>query len=153
LQPRVKFVECDFFRDPLPADGDLYLLKHILHDWNDEKAGEILRNLRKAMPPLARLLVVDSVVASGTLLTQSRRCGVDDESIDVVGRRGGFASAGETVGMLGSVAKLLDLNMMVMCDGKERTAEEWAALLRANGFRLVRIHRTPAAPYIEAVPV
>ena len=45
-----------------PRGADAYLLGHIIHDWNDAKAGLILDNLRRAMPAGARLLVVEYVV-------------------------------------------------------------------------------------------
>lgn len=40
-------------------------MKHILHDWSDEKALTILRNIRQVIPPEGRLLVVDAVIAPG----------------------------------------------------------------------------------------
>jgi hypothetical protein len=54
----------DFF-ETAPEGADTYLLRHILHDWDDTKAGLILKNLRRVMPAGARLLVVDTVLAGG----------------------------------------------------------------------------------------
>jgi cyclopropane fatty-acyl-phospholipid synthase-like methyltransferase len=51
----------DFFQE-VPPGGDAYMLKHILHDWEDDKAVAILRNVRAVMPEHGRLLVVASVV-------------------------------------------------------------------------------------------
>jgi hypothetical protein len=48
----------DFFRE-LPAGGDAYLLKSVLHDWDDARAAEILRVCRRAMGLASRLLVVE----------------------------------------------------------------------------------------------
>jgi hypothetical protein len=48
----------DFVTD-LPSDGDLYILRSILHYWEDKGAVEILRTCKKAMPTNARLLIVD----------------------------------------------------------------------------------------------
>lgn len=47
------------FFDAVPAGGDAYVLKHILHDWPAEQAGQILRTVRAAMAPTARLLVIE----------------------------------------------------------------------------------------------
>lgn len=47
------------FFDRIPRDCDGYLLKDILHDWNDEKCVQILQNIRDAMSPRARLLVCE----------------------------------------------------------------------------------------------
>jgi hypothetical protein len=51
-----------------------------------------------------------------------------------------------------SYAKLLDLLMLVLLGGKERTEGEWRALLRDGGFELVGITPTPATSLIEATP-
>lgn len=52
----------DFFL-ALPADADLYLLSHVLHDWDDAGALQILRSVRKAMLPHGRALVVECVLS------------------------------------------------------------------------------------------
>lgn len=51
----------DFFAG-IPAGYDLYLLKSVLHNWNDKDAACILRNCRAAMGPKSRLLVIERVV-------------------------------------------------------------------------------------------
>jgi SAM-dependent methyltransferase len=51
----------DFFAS-VPEGGDLYLLKAVLHDWNDEQCIAILRNIRQAMPEGGRLLIVEGVL-------------------------------------------------------------------------------------------
>ncbi|WP_219414352.1 methyltransferase [Pseudonocardia nigra] len=58
---RVDVVPGDFF-DTIPEGADAYLLVRILHDWMDEEAARILRGVRAAMAPGARVLVVDAVV-------------------------------------------------------------------------------------------
>ncbi|NUS95017.1 MAG: hydroxyneurosporene methyltransferase [Nocardia sp.] len=50
------------FFETVPAGADAYLLKHILHDWSADEAGQILRVIRAAMPPTARLLVIELVL-------------------------------------------------------------------------------------------
>ena len=64
LSGRCEVVGGDFFAS-IPVEADAYFLRHILHDWDDEKAGLILRNIRKAMPEGARLLVVEYVLPPG----------------------------------------------------------------------------------------
>lgn len=58
---RVEIVPGDFF-DSVPGGADAYVLKSVLHDWNDEKAAAILRNVRRAMRPDARLLILEQVM-------------------------------------------------------------------------------------------
>jgi hypothetical protein len=109
----------DFFATA-PCDADAYLLGHILHDWDDEKAGLILDTLRRAMPDRARLLVVEPVLSQG----------------------GGP-----------SFGKLLDLHMMVLAGGQERTETEHRRLFAAHGFRLTRVVPTAGdVSVVEGVP-
>ena len=49
----------------MPAGGDAYLMKHIIHDWPDDKATTILRNCRKAVNPGGKLLLVEMVIPPG----------------------------------------------------------------------------------------
>jgi SAM-dependent methyltransferase len=62
LAERCQAVGGDFFAT-IPAGGDVYVLSRILHGWDDERATEILRAVRRAIPTGGRLLVVDGVVA------------------------------------------------------------------------------------------
>ena len=64
LAERCDFVAGDFFQS-VPAGGDAYVLKNIIHDWNDEKAITILRNCREAMAADGRVLIVEMVVQPG----------------------------------------------------------------------------------------
>lgn len=58
---RAEIVPGDFF-ESVPAGADAYVLKSVIHDWDDEKAAEILRNCRAAMDPGARLLLLEQVM-------------------------------------------------------------------------------------------
>lgn len=61
---RWQCVEGDFFKT-VPAGGDIYMLKRIIHDWKDEDCVTILSHIRKAMNPGARVLVCDCVIPAG----------------------------------------------------------------------------------------
>lgn len=111
---RCEFVAGDFFK-AVPAGGDVYTMKWILHNWPDHLAGQILASVHAAMPAHAKLVLVEAVVPEE-----------------------GDAEFG----------RLMDLNMMVMCGGKERTETEWRELLGANGFRLTRIVPTPSPVFV-----
>jgi hypothetical protein len=64
LEDRCQVVAGDFF-DSVPAGADAYFLRHIIHDWDDEKSVAILGNCRRAMGDGARLLVVEGIVPPG----------------------------------------------------------------------------------------
>jgi hypothetical protein len=61
---RWEFVAGDFFA-AVPAGGDLYLLKKVIHDWDDERAQRILTNCRTAMSSTGRLLLIEPVIPPG----------------------------------------------------------------------------------------
>jgi hypothetical protein len=115
---RTELLGGDFLVDALPS-ANLYLLKHILHDWSDTESLKILRAVRAAMAPGARVLIIEFVIAEPALP---------------------------------GPAALMDLNMMVMLGGMERTSAEYAALLEQAGLTLQRTVHTPS-PYaiLEAV--
>lgn len=116
---RVSVVPGDFFAE-VPSGADAYLLARVLHDWADEDALRILRNVRAAMAPEARVLLVEAVV------------GPPNED---------------------PAAKFLDLMMLVSAGGRERTEEEWRALLAGADLDLTAATRATAGKHvIEAAP-
>ena len=68
---RGRFIQGDFFAH-VPDGGDLYLLKSILHNWDDSAAAAILRKCRDAMPKHARLLVAERVIPLGNLPSEAK---------------------------------------------------------------------------------
>lgn len=61
---RCEFIGGDFFVG-VPAGGDAYMMGHILHDWDDERAEQILRSCRKGITPGGTLIVLDAVIKGG----------------------------------------------------------------------------------------
>jgi hypothetical protein len=120
LLERCDAVSGNFFTS-VPAGGDAYVMKWILHDWDDERALQILKNCHAQMRPDARLIIVDCVVP-------------ETNEPDF--------------------SKFIDLNMLVMTGGKERTAREFEDLLAAAGFKLLQVIPTDQpTSIIEAQPV
>ncbi len=109
LADRCEIVTGDFFVS-VPGGADAYVLKSVLHDWDDGQAAAILDNVRRAMDEDARLLLVERILPE--------RLGVS--AVDQA--------------MAGS-----DLNMLVSLGAKERTEAQFRALLDAAGLRLMRI--------------
>lgn len=99
--------------------GDTYVLKWIIHDWDDQRSAAILKNCRSAMAANGRILLVEAVIQPGRAT---------------------------------SFSKYMDLNMLVMTGGRERTEAEYRALLDSAGLRLTRIIPTHTEmSVIEAV--
>jgi len=108
---RVRCVAGDFFGE-LPQAGDVYLLKHVLHDWGDEDCVRILSRVREAMAPEGRVVVAELPLPQEGAATP--------------------------------MGVMLDLNMLVMLGGRERTAAEYAVLFEQAGLRLSRVVPTAA---------
>ncbi|MDN5753684.1 MAG: acetylserotonin O-methyltransferase [Nitrosospira sp.] len=66
LAERCDAVGGDFFVS-VPAGGDAYIMKHIIHDWNNERASAILQNCHRKMPENGKLLVVEIVIPEGNV--------------------------------------------------------------------------------------
>lgn len=114
LSPRCEAVGGDAFV-AVPAGADAYVLKGVIHDWEDDDAVAILRSCRTAMHAGARLLVIERILPA---------------QIDAVDAR--------------TRAKFIhDINMMVNPGGRERTEEEFRDLLAKAGLRLTRVIDTP----------
>ena len=116
LAARCEVVSGNFFNS-IPQRGDAYLLRSVVHDWNDEDALKILRNCRHAMRPGTTLLLVEYLLNRG------------------------------------SITELLDLHMMVLTGGRERTLPDYQALLGQAGFRLTRVAYTAGPAIIESLAV
>lgn len=64
VSDRVELVPGEFF-SAVPVKANIYLLKHVIHDWYDDKNEKILRNIGANMPDDARVLIVDAIVPEG----------------------------------------------------------------------------------------
>ena len=71
LENRVETVAGSFF-DAIPSGGDAYVMKVILHDWDDDKAIEILRACSRAMSPAATLVVIERVIAPPNQIAEAK---------------------------------------------------------------------------------
>ncbi len=81
IAPRCRIVGGSFF-ESVPAGGDLYILKGVIHDWPDEDAVKILRTTRRAIGPAGTLLLIENVVDSA-----DRPVGVMELLMLVIGGR------------------------------------------------------------------
>jgi hypothetical protein len=64
LIDRSELVAGSFFEN-VPGGADAYFMRHIIHDWSDEPALQILKNIRQQVPPQGRLLIVEMIVPEG----------------------------------------------------------------------------------------
>jgi hypothetical protein len=121
LTDRCDFVAGDFF-EAVPGGADAYLMKHVIHDWDDARAVRILRTVRTAMGPETKLLIVE---------------GVYPPRIDGSPESHGAAKN--------------DVNMMLVTGGRQRSETEFRELYESAGLHLTRIVPTGMASVVEGV--
>lgn len=109
VRDRCELIAGDFF-ESVPGGGDVYLLKLILHDWDDGQASAILESCRAAMRPGARLIVIDA------LLPEIATDGVRERS-----------------------ALMLDLHMHVLFGARERSQSQLRRMLESARFKVAAV--------------
>jgi SAM-dependent methyltransferase len=102
--PRTELVAGDFF-PAAPQGADAYIMKRVIHDWDDERAILILRNCRNAMRPGGKILIAETLVEAGNAP---------------------------------DLNKMLDVTMLAVTGGVERSEDQFAKLLTEAGLRLDR---------------
>lgn len=103
LPANVQAVAGDFFAD-VPSGADVYLVKHVLHNWDDDRATQLLRNCQRAKAEGGIVVVIDALL-------------YPDNRPDL--------------------ARMLDLEMRVLCGGRERRKPEIRRLFGEAGLKLV----------------
>jgi hypothetical protein len=111
---RIEFAGGSFLAS-VPPGGDVYVLCHVLHDWDDAAAVGILGACRRAAPAGARLLIVEAVL-------------------------------GDQPGPV--MPELLNLHMLVMSGGRERTRDQYRQLLDSAGWQLTGVTPLPGGQSI-----
>ncbi len=101
--PRIEVAAGSFFSDPLP-EADAYLLRRIIHDWDDGPALRILTAIRRAAPSGARLVLIEMPLPEGPEPHP---------------------------------AKNLDITMLAVVGGRERTLAAYRSLMEAARFRWI----------------
>jgi hypothetical protein len=112
---------CADLLQEVPRGADVYVLKHVLHAYTDAMSLDILRNCRSVVPAKGSVLIIEFVLPNV----------IDRADRDLESRL------------------MSDLNMLAVTLGKERSALEWASLLKGAGFRCERI--TPVATDLVSI--
>ncbi|KAI1662593.1 putative O-methyltransferase [Daldinia decipiens] len=121
---RVQFVAHDFFKPNPIKEADIYWMRHVLHDWNDEDCVEILLNTAGSMGRDSRLLVADITLTEtigDPYIKPAPKPLLANYGVHV---HHGFA---------------LDIAMMSLMNGKERTPSEFRELFEKAGLKMVKV--------------
>ncbi|KAJ6586263.1 O-methyltransferase [Mycena vulgaris] len=133
---KVSFQAHDFFVAQPVKNADIFLLRFICHDWSDPYTLRILKHLRKAAQDTTRLVVLEYILPFV--------CGEDEAYRHIPG-----AIPADTppppllanMGMVGMVRYLVDMQMMALLNGCERTFPHYWRLFREAGWEIEQVYR------------
>lgn len=115
---RCRMVGGSFF-ESVPEGGDAYVMRVVIHDWDDDEAIAILKACRRAMRETAKLVLIERIIAPANEVPAT---------------------------------KFMDLHMLALPGGRERTRDEFSDLLARSGFELTRVMPAARLNVIEARP-
>ncbi|KZT67104.1 S-adenosyl-L-methionine-dependent methyltransferase [Daedalea quercina L-15889] len=129
---RIAFSNYNFFEQVAPADQDIYYMRSVLHNWTDEQALIILKNIRAAMKKTSRVLIHDYLIQSSARVksvTSQEQLGVDTAPEPMLPN---FGSGKKR-------AFNMDIVMLICCNSRERTLPDMIELGRRAGLKFVKV--------------
>eukprot|EP01132_Coremiostelium_polycephalum_P002593 gene2593-3213_t len=117
------------FLESVPK-SDCYIMKSVLHNWSDENSCKILENISKSIEPNGKVIVFDMILKYSK--EEERSLSTDSP-------------------LAGVSAPFVDLNMMHMLGGKERTENDWNQLAEKCGFKVEKIEPTAQFNYSRII--
>ncbi|ESK82758.1 S adenosyl L methionine dependent methyltransferase [Moniliophthora roreri MCA 2997] len=139
-EKRVRFVPFNFFTDQAAEGCDIYYIKHIMHDWPDDRCLIILRNVRKAMKSEARLIIHELAIPSPARYVQ---CPEDRAPGPLLPNWGASMAR----------AYNADFAMMAGFGSRERTLEEMILLCEMRGLQFRKLYPAGETDLMEFIPV
>ncbi|KAJ7070243.1 O-methyltransferase [Mycena belliarum] len=129
----VSFQVHDFFNPQPVKHADVFMLRYIVHDWSDEYALKILKHLRDAAQPTTILLVLERIIPFV--------CGEDTAYEDIPGAISAHTSPHPLLANMGvMIPYLVDMQMMALLNGCERTLPHFSKLLEEAGWGIQQIY-------------
>lgn len=123
-------VSCMFFSFPLLLLKAFYTVAPHSHDWPDHDALRILQQARVACSPESKLIIMDHLISFACKIPP------DDASTSLINKAEVPKPLLENLGI--EITYLLDLMMLSLVNGVERTIHQWQALVAQAGFRIDR---------------
>ncbi|TFY82762.1 hypothetical protein EWM64_g1255 [Hericium alpestre] len=147
-QGRFNFVPIDFTEEA-PVEGqDIYYMRFIVHDWPDDVATVILKNIRKAMKPSSRLLVHDLVLPTPS--DGSTAGGTKNSAMNSMDAPPPLLP---NYGAGGILPLALDINVMALLNAKERSIDDVVQLAKQADMKFVQFWDGVESGVIELGPM
>ncbi|KAG1794326.1 S-adenosyl-L-methionine-dependent methyltransferase [Suillus plorans] len=140
LSGHVEFVPLNFLEESPVAGKDVYYLRSVIHDWPDDESRVILNNIRKVMGPNSRVLIHDCVLLRP----------FQEPAIEANQSSKDHKTPEPTLLNFGShTSHQLDMAMWLLCNGKERTLNEFKNIGASAGLVLTQTYDLVATTLLE----
>ncbi|KAJ7174961.1 O-methyltransferase [Mycena crocata] len=131
----VEFQDHDFFNPQPVENADVFLLRYIMHNWDDARAIEILKHLRQVARPGTRLIIVEKILPLASI-----EQGSDAKNIPGADRPSAQPPLLPNWGIATAELYLYDIAMYTMLGSAERTLGAYVDLLRKARWEPVQVH-------------
>jgi len=139
VKSRISFMEHNFW-DPQTVTADVYFMRMVMHDWSDEGCIKILKNIIPKMKENTRIVIVDAVLPDANTIPM------------VYEKLQRYVSSSYLLGEWAADLtqnRTMDLSMMTLVGGKERSGQEWELLMQKADPRLkiVKVSLPPGSQF------
>ncbi|KAF4615894.1 hypothetical protein D9613_011400 [Agrocybe pediades] len=138
---RIEFVPLDFMKESPESGCDVYFLKNIIHDWSDEEAITILKNVRDAMAPHSRVLLQEYILPPGHR--------VSDKESGIIKQAPEPLLPNYGAGLIQQYC--LDIHILNLLNGQVRTLAQYIKLGEAAGLKFVKLREVGQTGVVEYI--
>ncbi|KAF9563372.1 S-adenosyl-L-methionine-dependent methyltransferase [Agrocybe pediades] len=138
---RIEFVPLDFMKESPKSGCDVYFLKNIIHDWSDEEAITILKNVRDAMAPHSRVLLQEYILPPGHR--------VSDKESGIIKQAPEPLLPNYGAGLIQQYC--LDIHILNLLNGQVRTLAQYIKLGEAAGLKFVKLREVGQTGVVEYI--
>ncbi|KAF7369825.1 S-adenosyl-L-methionine-dependent methyltransferase [Mycena venus] len=141
---RVSFQAHDFFSSQPIKDAGIFLISRICHDWSDSYVLKILKHLRNAAQPTTKLMIQERIIPFV--------CGEDESYRHIPGAMPNTTPPKPLLANMGSIVPyLIDMQMMALLSGSERTLPHYWRLTKEAGWEIEEVYRAGNDPMNQLV--
>ncbi|KAJ7457536.1 O-methyltransferase [Mycena galericulata] len=138
----------DFFEPQPVKDADVFMLRHVVHDWSDERTVKMLQRLRDVAKPTTQLVIIENIMPLVS--------GAESDIPRVKSIPGAIRSPAPSpllpnYGVSSAQLYYYDITVHNLIGGGERTVEGFSDVLEESGWKLVQIHRCPGSEQCHIV--
>ncbi|KAJ6586721.1 O-methyltransferase [Mycena sp. CBHHK59/15] len=141
----------DFFQQQPVKNADIFMMRHVIHDWSDERTIVILTRLREAAMPTTRLVIVENIVP---LASRGESGDPNTKAVPGAARPSAPPPLLPNWGVAAASLYYYDVTLHNLVGGGKRTLEAFADVLAKSGWDLAQVHHCPRSQlsHLVAIP-